>query len=445
MSSITMILMWLAVSIVIILITILKFKLNPTIALVIGSVVMGLGTGLGLVPTADAIGKGFGNLMVGIGLPIGFGVILGQLLSDCGGARVIAKTLIQGASPKYALYAIGLTGFILSIPVFFDITFIILIPLAVEMSRQIKKPLPYAVGAVVIGGMTAHTLVPPTPNPLAAASILNFDLGLMIIVGGLIGLVCGLLAMKLYFTLLDRGFWNSETDETGNVQITEDTALPANAPSFFMALIPIVLPVVLIILSTVSGVFGVKSEIINFLSNKNIAMLLGALAAYGVASKALDKKSRDHSANTAMKDSGCVLLVTGAGGSFGAIISATGFADALKGAIGTMNVSPLLIVLIAYGVAVIFRVSLGSGTVASITTMTIMANIIGGMSITPVWVAIACLAGGMSIGHVNDSAFWVVTNMSGYSVKGGFKSYTIGAFMVSIMALICAMIGSIIF
>ena len=90
-------------------------------------------------------------------------------------------------------------------------------------------------------------------------------------------------------------------------------------------------------------------------------------------------------------------------------------------------------------------ISLGSGTVASITSMTIMANVIGGISITPVWVAIACLAGGMSIGHVNDSAFWVVTNMSGYTVKGGFKSYTLGAFFVSVLALCCAMIGCLIF
>lgn len=158
----------LAVSIVIILFVILKLKLNPAIALVLGSIFMGITTGLGAAETIDTISSGFGNLMTGIALPVGFGVILGQLLSDSGGAKVIATTMIQKTSEKYALYALGITAFLLSVPVFYDVTFVILIPLAIAVSRQIHKPLPYTVGAMIIGAGAAHTLAPPTPNPLAA-------------------------------------------------------------------------------------------------------------------------------------------------------------------------------------------------------------------------------------------------------------------------------------
>ena len=184
-AELTRVMICLVISIAVILFTILKCKLNPTIALIFGCLVMGLGSGMGLVETASTIGSGFGSLMTGIGLPIGLGVILGTLLEKSGGARVIADTLVHAAGEKYALYALGLASFLLAIPVFFDITFIILIPLAIEVSKSMKKPLPYTVGAITIGAAGAHTLVPPTPNPLAAASIFNFDLGIMLGVGAL--------------------------------------------------------------------------------------------------------------------------------------------------------------------------------------------------------------------------------------------------------------------
>ena len=210
-----MVFVWLMFAIIIILFTILQMKLNPAIALVLGSIFMGLAAGLGAPDTISLIGSGFGNLMTGIGLSVGFGVILGQLLSDSGGAKVIAVTMIQATSEKYALYALGITAFLLSIPVFYDVTFVILIPLAIAVSRQIQKPLPYTVGAMIIGAGAAHTLAPPTPNPLAAAEILHFDLGIMVLVGILLGLVAAVLAMKIFFVLLDKGFWNQEKDETG--------------------------------------------------------------------------------------------------------------------------------------------------------------------------------------------------------------------------------------
>lgn len=438
-----MVFVWLVVAIAIILFAILKLKLNPVIALVLGSIFMGLSCGLGASETASIVGSGFGNLMTGIGLSVGFGVILGQLLSDSGGAKVIATTMIHATSEKYALYALGITAFLLSIPVFYDVTFVILIPLAIAVSRQIKKPLPYTVGAMAIGAGAAHTLVPPTPNPLAAAELLNFDLGVMVIVGTILGLVSAVLAMKIFFVLLDKGFWNKEKDETG-VEVYEEhgNTETGKEPSFIMALIPILLPVVLILVGTVMGAVSSEvPEIISFLSNKTIALLLGALSAYLVAAKALNKEERDQSATEALKSCGIVLLITGAGGSFGAIISATGLADMLAEAIQNISASPLIALLIAFVIAALFRVALGSGTVASITTMTIMASVPAAVGMHPVWMAIACLSGSLSCGHVNDSGFWVSANLSGFTITGGLKTYTLGNAITAVIAMVFAMVG----
>lgn len=443
----TMIFLWLAISIAAILGCILVLKLNPTISLVIGSLIMGIGSGLGASSTLASITSGFGGTLGGIGLSVGFGVILGQLLSDSGGAKVIANTLVKAASEKYALYALGVTAFLLSIPVFYDVTFVILIPLAIAVARQMKKPLPYTVGAMVIGAGAAHTLAPPTPNPLAAADIFGFDLGIMVIVGVVLGLVSAVLAMKVYFLLLDKGMWNKEKDETGvEVYVEPDNLAEKKAPSFGMAMIPIVLPVVLILLGTVVGAVAEKTpEFISVLSNKNMAMLLGVLSAYIVASVCMDKKERDSSATEALKSCGIVLLITGAGGSFGAVISATGMADMLGSAIQGSSTSPLVALLIAFLIAALFRVALGSGTVASITTMNIMAAVPAAIGVHPVWMAIACLAGSLSCGHVNDSGFWVSANLSGYTITGGLKSYTLGCAIVAVFAMIFAMIGAVIF
>lgn len=438
---------WLAISIAVILACILVVKLNPTIALVLGCLVMGIGGGLGAASTMSSITSGFGGTLGGIGLSVGFGVILGQLLSDSGGAKVIANTLVNAASEKYALYALGVTAFLLSIPVFYDVTFVILIPLAIAVARQMKKPLPYTVGAMVIGAGAAHTLAPPTPNPLAAADIFGFDLGIMVIVGIVLGLLSAVLAMKVYFLLLDKGLWNKEKDETGvEAYVEPENIGEKQAPSFAMAMVPIVLPVVLILLGTVVGAVTKNvPAFISVLSNKTMAMLLGVLSAYIVASVCMDKKERDNSATEALKSCGIVLLITGAGGSFGAVISATGMADTLGGMIQSSSTSPIVAMFVAFFIAAVFRIALGSGTVASITTMNIMAAVPAAIGIHPVWMAIACLAGSLSCGHVNDSGFWVSANLSGYTITGGLKSYTLGCAIVAVFAMAFAVVGAVIF
>ncbi|WP_136069169.1 GntP family permease [Modicisalibacter radicis] len=445
----------LAVAIVLILLLILYARLNPAISLIIGSLYLGLTMGLGMTGTVDAISEGFGNIMAGIGLPIGFGVIIGQLMSDSGAAHKIAHTLVKSAPRGAGLYALGLTGFLLSIPVFFDVTFVILVPLGVALAKTLGKPLPYAIGALVIGAATSHTIVPPTPNPLAAATILDFDIGVMTFAGLGVGLVTALVVMKVYFLLLDRGIWNPRKDElqVATVGVDQnDHESPAGFASIplWHALTPIALPILLILSGTFYdycqqlGVLGGDElpPFIGFISDRIVALMAGALAAYAVAAHAMNRDQRDTSAATGLQTAGMVLLVTGAGGSLGKVIETTQIGQNLVDSLFHDTQSALGMILLTYGLAAIFRIAQGSGTVAGITAMTIMAGAASTGVVDPLWIALAALSGGISIGHVNDSGFWITTQLAGFSVRGGFKTYTLGEALVSLTILGLTLIGA---
>lgn len=451
-----MLLVNLVISITIILFLILVLKLNPAITLVIAGLYMGISSGLGLVESSVLVSEGFGSMMVGIGLPIGFGIILGQLLSDCGGAHVIARGIVNKFPKNKALFAIGLAGFILSIPVFFDVTFVILMPIGVAISKEINKPMQYVAGVLTIGATTAHCLVPPTPNPLAAADIFKFDLGIMVIAGIIIGSIAAIGAIITYVWIHNKGIWNKEKDENIYAETNDDLELALNeasaslhlnkVPSFFESMIPIMLPVICILLGTVTNAITGNNPpiIVAFLGDKLIALLLGTLAAYIIGAKYMGKANVEKSATNALKSAGMVLLITGAGGAFGSVIKATGIGDVLVSTIGingTESVIPAIV--LAFFIGFIFRVAQGSGTVAGITSMNIMSTVAPMIHVHPVYIAMACLAGGNSVGHVNDSGFWVVTNLSKFSITGGLKTYTLGSFLSAIIIFICAIIGAI--
>jgi len=441
----TLLLINLLVAITIILVSILVFKWNPVVALVCGSLYMGLASGLDLMETVTQITEGFGDLMAAIGLSIGFGVIIGQLLFDSGGAHSIATSMVRAFPGNRALYGIGYTAFLFSIPVFFDVTFVILIPLALALVREIKKPIPYAVGAMVIGAAAAHTMVPPTPNPLAAADIFGFDLGIMILVGLFMGLLGAGLAMKILFKILDLGFWNKEKDETHEILQVQEIK-QSHAPGAGLSVIPIIAPVILILAGTFYQAFSdVVPNLIKFMSHKVIAMLAGSIIAYLIASRYMKGKEMGRSVQKAMGSAGLVLLITGAGGAFGAVIQQTGIGASLAEGLGSSSNSRLWALLITYGTGMIFRISQGSGTVAAITTMTIMAgaHLPETVNIHPVWIALAALSGGISFGHINDSGFWVTVNLSGFSVTGGLKIYTLGIFFVSVLVFGLSLLGGL--
>ena len=438
MTSPGLLILALVVAIAVILFCIIVLKLNAAIGMVIACLVMGVMGGLDLLTTTSTIASGFGNMMTSIGLPVGFGTILGQLMNDSGAAEVIADKIVSAFPAKKAIWGLSIAGFILSIPVFFDVTFIILIPIGITIASKIDLKMGYVTGCLTIGATTAHCVVPPTPNPLAAADIFGFDLGIMLIVGLIVGFITVMVSNFIYIKIHDQGIWNEEKDVNHSSNVTEELVAAREGrksqedrtkkPSLFISLLPIIIPVVCILFGTIGGaLFAEKPVICSFLGDKVIAMLLGTLGAYLVSLPYL-----------------VVLLITGAGGSFASVITATGIGDAIVGLLGTNTTSILPAMFLAYGIGMVFRVAQGSGTVAGMTSMGIMATIAPAIGCHPVWIALACLSGGNSIGHVNDSGFWVATNMSGLTVTGGLKTYTLGSFISSVCIFVLAIIGALI-
>ena len=435
----------LAISIAIILFLVLNFKINPVISMILASLYMGISCSLGFMDTITSINSGFGSLMTGIGFPIGFGIMMGQILEDSGAAESLAKSILKAFPGKKAPWALGLTAFLLSIPVFFDVTFVILIPLGIAVAKETKRPLAYFAGAIAIGGVSSQTFVPPTPNPLAAATILDFDLSYIIIAGTIVGLAAAVFSMFVWFRMLDRpGFWDPNKDETGLLDMDAAVVHRVDLPSPWAAVIPICLPVLAILIGSFWPVVTGSDApvVIQFISQKTIAILLGLLAAYIILLKRMGWSGLNESVSKSLKQAGVVLLITGAGGAFGAVIQATNIGEVLIAGLTEGQSSTMLILCLTFGIGVLFRVAQGSGTVASITAMTIMASVAPSAGCHPVYIALAALAGGNFIGHVNDSGFWVVTNLSGASVTGGLKTYTWNTITLAGMAFILSLVGA---
>lgn len=442
----------LAIAIIIAGIVVLKF--NPSISLIVASIVLGIMSGFTSLETAEIISTGFGDMMISIGLPVGFGVILGQLMSETGCAEVIADSILKVFKGRAAIFGVAFAGLVLTIPVFFDVAVIILMPIAMAVSKKTEKPLPLVIGFLVMGAAIGQSLIPPTPNPLAAAEIFGFDVGIMLIVGTIVGAITCFLSCIVYNKLFNKkGFWKPEKDENIAFKSIEENIESHNVsnvekrPNALIAFLPIVVPVACILMGTLGNAMFDENppELMLFLGNKVVAMLLGAIASYIIGWKYLGREMSDEAASRGLATAGMVLLITGAGGSFGSVIKATDIGNVLVSSLGIDTGNSVAILLFAYCVGMVFRVAQGSGTVAGITSMQIMASMSSMIHIHPVYVAIACLAGGNSFGHVNDSGFWVSTNLAGFKVTGGLKTYTTGIFITSIFELLIVIIAALIY
>ena len=446
----------LVISIALVVVLCTKAKCNPAIALILGSLLLGA---LAKVPLIDVtaadgtvttglvnvINNGFGSMLGGIGFPIGLGIILGQFVSDTGGASVIADKLVSIFPNKYAMYAVGFAGFVLSIPVFFDVTFVILIPIGVALMKKLNKGIGYIVGAISIGAGVAHTLVPPTPNPLVAPEYFGFDLGVMIAAGLLFGIPMVLIAVTIHGFLMKKGLWNAEKDENGNGLNVDELVLPEKLPGFFVSLLPILIPIILILLNTIVGAKADEVPVwLNFLGQKTTSMLCGTLVGMVVSIKVLGLKRTEEVAANSLKSAGMVFLITGAGGSFSAVITASGVSEAIKAMVSNISNNIVLILLIAWILGVAFRQITGSGTVASLTTFAIMQSVAATVAIHPVFIALACLDGALFGATVNDSGFWIVSNMSGFNFTGGLKTYTLGQAIASVVGIILIVVVGLI-
>ncbi len=448
MSS-TLILVNLLITIIIVVVLILKLRFNPVISLILASLYMGLASGVGFVNTVGSITKGFGNLMTGIGLSVGFGVMLGKLVADSGAVQSIANGMLKLTKKEDSHYSLGATGFIVSIPVFYDVGYVILVPLARVLAKSAKS-LPYFVGALAAGLGMAHTFVPPTPGPLTGGQLLKLDVGTLILWGLIIGVPTFLLGLWIYDRfLLRRGFWNPAKDEDANYseeagrQRAEEQVVAGKQPGFWFAMLPIVLPIVMILIGTATqAAVGKVPEWVAFISDKNIALLVGVFAAMIVArSTGMDGKQIEKSIAKSLADAGIVLLITGAGGALGSVLTASGVGNAITEMMKAVSFNPILL---AWLIAALMKVAQGSGTVSMITALTILAPAVPTLGVAPILIALAAFSGSLMGAHFNDSGFWISAKIAGLTTSGGLKTYTTVCAINAVVSLLLIFAASFI-
>ena len=424
------------VSISVVLALVIKFKLHPFLSLFIGCLLMGVCSGLDPMAIIKTSCKGFGDTMGDIGIIILLGVAMGQVLHESGCTREIANTMLRLCGREKSALALNLTGYIISIPVFFDAAFVILIGLIREMSREGKLALNTLVTALVVGLTCTHALVIPTPGPVAVAGNMGADIGWFIVYGALIALPASLIGGVLYGKFLGRKSPIFLTDEDPDAALVEQALAKKNHPSGALGIAIIFLPIVLIFIANTLNAFldpaSSASRIVSFFGNTNIVLLITVFVAYFALRDHLPEPF-DTVVSRGAESVGSILAIIGAGGAFNAILKTSGLADSLAQILSNLHMHPILL---AWLVALVLHAAVGSAPVAMMGATAIVAPMLPLYpNVSPEIITIAIGSGAIGCTIVTDSLFWLVKQYCGATLNETFKYYTTATFIASVLAL----------
>lgn len=429
----------LILAVLFIIVSTTKFKLHPFLALLFVTIGFGLFAGMPLAALIESINTGFGNTIGYIGIVIVAGCIIGTFLEESGGAYTMAEQILKVVGQKRVPLVMAIIGYFISIPVFADSAFVILTPLNKALSKRAGITFAASTMALVFGLSVTHCLVPPTPGPIAAAGILNADLGLVIMFGlvvAAIALVAGLVFVKKVASKT----WIDPDPELNEDQIREKMS---KGPSAIKAFVPILIPLVLIVLKSISDFpgdlfgSGMIKSILSFIGAPVIALLIGVLLAF-LLPKKFDRNmlSTTGWVGKALLSGAVIILITGAGGSFGMVLRNSGIADV----IGTGLADFRLGIWLPFIIAACIRTAQGSATVTLITTASIMAPLMVSLgfdsNIDKALVVLAIGSGSVVFSHANDSMFWILTQLSNMDVKTGYKLQTVGTGILGFTAML---------
>ncbi|CAG7584930.1 gluconate:H+ symporter [Rhodococcus opacus] len=437
-----------AISIAVLLILIIKLKLEPFIALIVVGVGVALIAGVSVVelvgtPTSAAdsiLEKGFGGILGHITPIIGLGTVLGAMMERSGGADVLTERLLKLFGPKGAPLAMGVTGLVLGIPVFFDIGIFILAPLVYVAAKRGGKSLVMYAMPMLAGLSMTHAFLPPHPGPVAAAGLLHVDMGWIIIMG----LACGIPAWFVSGVVWGSWIGKRVIIEVPDEFIPEEKEADKNPPPLWLISFIILVPMVLILGATVGNVVleegSTLLSILIFLGTPTIALTIAVLLALyllgtrrGITAQEIGAMSA-----AALKPVGMILLVVGAGAFFGAVLRATGVGQALA---DSMDALGLPVILSAYLISCALRIAQGSATVAIVTTAGVIEpSIAAGNYSSPqiALIVIAVSAGSIIASHVNDGGFWIVSRYFNMSVKDTLKTWTVLETILSVVGFAMA-------
>ncbi|MCQ4317848.1 gluconate transporter [Stutzerimonas zhaodongensis] len=446
MESNALILTVTASSIVALLLLIVKFKLQPFLALILVSLGAGLAIGMAPQNLLDFVVKSMGGTLGFVALIIGLGSMFGEMLRVSGGSERLALTLINKCGDRTVPWALGLVGFLVSIAVFIDVAIVILVPLIYGIARRTGKSLLYYGIPLCAGLSVTHTFLPPTPGPIATASILGADLGWVIIWG----VIAGLPAMAVAGPLFGKFISNRIFVPVPEYMVQGESKFddPSKLPAFKGVVLTLLLPLALILGNTSAEMLLAEGnplrDTLMFIGNPIIALLLTTLLTFWVFghNRGYSADQLQKIATKALEPAGIIILITGAGGVFGKVLVESGVGKILADAMQDMNM-PL--VLFGFTTAAIMRISQGSGTVAMITGASLTAPVAQLLGASPQMLALCTIAiacGGAAFSHVNDSGFWMANRYFGMSVSDTLKSWTVMKTLVGLTGLcICLVIS----
>lgn len=433
------------VSIALLVLLISKLKIHAFLSLLLVSVFMGLASGMKPADVLKTITDGFGGLMGYIGIVIVCGVIIGEILEVTGGAQKIADSILKLVGKDRSVLATGITGSVVSIPVFCDSGFVILTPIIKAISRVGKIPFMSLSIALMAGLLTTHAFVPPTPGPIAAAVILEADLG-KVVIYGIIASIPVIIASVLwansrYIKNRFPAIAEETVEDLKKMEAYKETV--AKAPSTFKSYLPIVVPIVLIVLQSFTKQLvnqeSFLATVINFLGTPFIALMIGAGLAFLLPSK-VNGVVTDTWVSTAIEKSAVILLITAAGGSFGKVLQATKIGEVLGQGILDSGISVLIVPFVIAALSVIAQ---GSATVALLTTAAIVKPLLGTMGMSPELALLAISAGSFTGVHSNGSYFWVVSKLSNFNLKQSYIAVTVTTIIMGIVGFVTVLVMSL--
>jgi GntP family gluconate:H+ symporter len=434
-----LLLILLVLSVVFIIVATTRLNLHPFLALLIAAFSYGIFCGkLSLEEIVQSVNDGFGGTIGHIGIVILAGAVIGTFLEKSGGAYTLAENILKLVGRKNVPLAMGIIGYIVSIPVFCDSAFVILSPLGRALSNKAKVSLAASAMALSLGLYSTHTMVAPTPGPVAAAGILDADLGLVILWGALVSLVA--MAAGWIFSIKYAARIHIEPEKSFEESDVEKNT--AEAPTALKSLIPILLPIVLIVLKSIGDLksqpfgSGNAADIVDFIGQPVVALLIGVFFAF-LLPKKLNTQMLSVSGwvGQAVVAAATIIIITGCGGAFGKVLQNSGISDVVQDYLGQ---SAGLSIFLPFIIAAALKTAQGSSTVAIIATAGIISPLLGTLGLeTPTAKALVVVtigAGSMVVSHANDSYFWVVTGLSGMSVKQGYKLQTLGTLIEGVAA-----------
>ena len=430
--------------IIILLVLIIRFRVQAMVAILVGAVLIGLGCGMSFESIIESVNQGIGGTLQGIALLVGLGSMFGAILEISGGAQSLSLRMVRKFGDRKAAWALAITGTVVAIPVFFDAGLIILIPLAFSLARRTGKSTLYYAIPLLAGLAVGHAFIPPTPGPVLVASMLGVDLGWVIMVGAACGVVSMIVAGPIWGFYCGKKFNIPVPEHIAAIEDTDNGKLPG-----FMTVVTIILiPLVLIIMKSVAAVVPALKParpVVNFLGEPFVALTIATLAEMLILGigRGYSSKELERVMTKSLEPVGLILLVTACGGVLRYILQNSGLGSLIGEAVSS---AALPIVVVAFIVAALVRISVGSATVA----MTMAAGIIASMpeisALSPAHLACvtAAVAGGATVcSHFNDSGFWLVKTLLGMDEKTTLKTWTVMETIVGFTGFAVALVVSI--